>query len=204
MSAIAAVMSLVFGRVSLRWGKGPVLNFGAICFFMVAFPFVAFPDLERWTWPFLVGIYTLHGTGRATFEGTLKATFADYFGYEKEGAFANIILQNGLSSAIGYVLTLSLLCKEKSAYCIPYQDGKFHDVLTFEILILVFAIIAILGHWRASVLHRQDQQTAATISNTIIDTEQDVTVNLLENREEVSPSIDFDGRLTTMSARKDS
>ena len=40
---------------------------------------------------------------RATFEGTLKATFADYFSYEKEGAFANIILQNGLSGAIGYV-----------------------------------------------------------------------------------------------------
>ena len=40
---------------------------------------------------------------RATFEGTLKATFADYFSYEKEGAFANIILQNGLSGAVGYV-----------------------------------------------------------------------------------------------------
>jgi hypothetical protein len=42
--------------------------------------------------PWLVAIYSLHGMGRATFEGTLKATFADYFPQEKECAFANIIL----------------------------------------------------------------------------------------------------------------
>jgi hypothetical protein len=49
--------------------------------------------------------FSLFSMGRSTFEGTLKATFADYFSYEKEGAFANIILQNGLSGAIGYVCT---------------------------------------------------------------------------------------------------
>jgi hypothetical protein len=45
----------------------------------------------------------MQGIGRATFEGTLKATFADFFSYEKEGAFANIILQNGLAGAVGYI-----------------------------------------------------------------------------------------------------
>ena len=34
-----------------------------------------------------------HGMGRATFEGIVKATFADNFAYEKKGAFANIILK---------------------------------------------------------------------------------------------------------------
>ena len=101
----------------------------------------------------LVLIYTLHGTGRATFEGTLKATFADYFAYEKEGAFANIILQNGLSSAIGYVLTFSLLCSERSTYCVEFRNGTLHDVLSFELLVVAASILAILGYWRASTLY---------------------------------------------------
>ena len=71
----------------------------------VVLPFLIWPNAKDWGWSSLAMIYTLHGTGRATFEGTLKATFADYFAYEKEGAFANIILQNGLSGAIGYVCT---------------------------------------------------------------------------------------------------
>jgi MFS family permease len=106
VSGVAAVMSLLFGRVAPRTGKGPVLVLGALCFFGVVLPFIIFPDVsnaQHWGWPLLILIFTLHGTGRATFEGTLKATFADYFPYEKEGAFANIILQNGLSGAVGYV-----------------------------------------------------------------------------------------------------
>jgi MFS family permease len=53
----------------------------------------------------LIRLSSLQGIGRATFEGTLKATFADFFSYEKEGAFGNIILQNGLAGAIGYFCT---------------------------------------------------------------------------------------------------
>ena len=103
VSAVAAGMSLVFGRVSPRTGKGPILMLGAVCFFGVVFPFVIQPNAESYGWALLLLVYTCHGIGRATFEGTLKATFADYFPYEKEGAFANIILQNGLSGAIGYI-----------------------------------------------------------------------------------------------------
>ena len=102
-SAMAAAMSLLFGRVSPRIGRGPVLIFGACCFSGVVFPFLVKPQAQNWGWAALMIVYSLHGTGRATFEGTLKATFADYFSYEKEGAFANIILQNGLSGAVGYV-----------------------------------------------------------------------------------------------------
>jgi MFS family permease len=103
VSFVAAGMSLVFGKVSPRTGKGPILVVGACCFLGVVVPFLVFPNVEEWGWRLLTLVYTLQGTGRATFEGTLKATFADYFSYEKEGAFANIILQNGLSGAIGYV-----------------------------------------------------------------------------------------------------
>lgn len=103
VSAVAAGASLLFGRLAPITGKGPILIVGACCFFGVVFPFVVQPDAQKYGWTVLVMVYTLHGLGRATFEGTLKATFADYFAYEKEGAFANIILQSGLAGAIGYI-----------------------------------------------------------------------------------------------------
>jgi MFS family permease len=169
LSAVAAVMSLVFGRVTQTIGKGPILIFGALCFFAVVLPFLVVPNVERWGWFPLVVVYALHGTGRATFEGTLKATFADYFPYEKEGAFANIILQNGLSSAIGYILTFSLLCSEPSSYCVEYKDGKFHDVLTFELLVVASAAFAVLGFWRASSIHEVEARDDPTDATDLLD-----------------------------------
>ncbi|MGK3746046.1 MAG: MFS family permease [Bacillariaceae sp.] len=100
---VAAAMSLLFGRISIHIGKGPILIFGALCFGGVVLPFIVQPDAAKYGWATLIAVYSLHGTGRATFEGTLRATFADYFSYEKEGAFANIILQNGISSGVGYI-----------------------------------------------------------------------------------------------------
>ena len=100
---VAAGMSLLFGRISPIIGKGPILIFGALCFGGVVLPFIVQPDAREYGWTALIAVYAFHGTGRATFEGTLRATFADYFAYENEGAFANIILQNGIASGIGYI-----------------------------------------------------------------------------------------------------
>jgi MFS family permease len=110
VSAVAAGMSLIFARVAPVTGKGPILILGAGCFFGVVVPFVVQPNARMYGWTLLLLVYSLHGIGRATFEGTLKATFADYFAYEKEGAFANIILQNGLSGAIGYICKYRTVC----------------------------------------------------------------------------------------------
>jgi MFS family permease len=158
VAAVAAVMSLVLARVSQRYGKGPVLVGGALCFFGVVFPFVVQPNAMQWGWGGLIMVYTLQGMGRATFESTLKATFADYFSYEREGAFANIILQNGLSSAIGYILSFRLLCEKKSKYCIEFRDRSLHDVLSFELLVVMSVIFAIGGYWRASILYEREQE----------------------------------------------
>jgi MFS family permease len=149
---VAAICSLVFGHVSQRTGKGPVLVLGALCFGAVAFPFLIQPNLEEWTWRLLILVYAAQGMGRATFEGTLKAIFADYFSYEKEGAFANIILQNGLSSAAAYVLSFRLTCSTQSTYCIEYRDGSLHDIFSFGMLVVVTSLVAIVGYWRASVI----------------------------------------------------
>jgi MFS family permease len=99
-------------------------------------------------------VYSFQGIGRATFEGTLKAIFADYFPYEKEGAFANIILQNGLSSSLGYLLSFSLTCSNNfnSRYCVQYRDGSFHNLFMFGIIVVMASILAVIGYWRASVL----------------------------------------------------
>jgi hypothetical protein len=156
VSVVAATMSLVFGRATARVGKGPILTVGAACFSLVALPFVLLPNIERqWSPIMLVAVYTVHGIGRATFEGTLKATFADFFPHEKEGAFANIIVQNGLASAIGFVLSFNLTCRHKSAYCVAYNDGTLHNVLTFEWMIVVTAIFAVWGYWKADAMHSQ-------------------------------------------------
>lgn len=110
VSVVAAAMSLVFGKLgSSRSGSsggsnnGFILILGALCFGGVVLPFVVQPDAGHYGWASLLVVYSLHGTGRATFEGALRSTFADYFSYEKEGAFANIILQNGIASGIGYI-----------------------------------------------------------------------------------------------------
>jgi MFS family permease len=96
--------SLIFGKVPSE-GRGAILIGGAMSFLGVALPFAAVLDAREWGWKLLLLVYALQGIGRATFEGTLKATFADFFPHEKEGAFANIIVQTGPSSSIGYFCT---------------------------------------------------------------------------------------------------
>jgi MFS family permease len=166
VSCVAAICSVLFGYITTNTvRKGYVLIFGAICFMCVGGLFIIYPNVSeshQWNWLSLAGIYTLHGIGRSTFEGTLKSTFADYFAYEKEGAFANIILQNGLSSAFGFMLTFTLHCSKRQQeswgpYCIVNnKDGSVHDVLTFELLIVVTAILAIFGYRRAAAIRHEE------------------------------------------------
>jgi MFS family permease len=160
MSALAALMSLFFTKVTKTTGKGPILLVGALCFGFVALPFLIFPGIENWNWMALAFVYAMQGTGRSTFEGTLKATFADYFAYEKEGAFANIILQNGLASSLGYLMSFTLSCRHPNKYCVEYKDGSLHDMLSFELLIIVTALIAIVGYWRASLIYKVGERVS--------------------------------------------
>jgi len=159
----AAGCSLLFGRVASITGKGPILIAGGLSFLMVVLPFLIKPDAHAYNFDSLFFVYTMQGVGRATFEGTLKATFADFFSYEKEGAFGNIIIQNGLAGAIGYFLTFSLLCDEPSKYCIEYRNGSLHDVLTFELIVVCSAVIGVLGYVRAATIHRRE--TGMDVSN---------------------------------------
>jgi Major Facilitator Superfamily len=155
---VAAISSLLFGHLAPKIGNGPILSLGAVSFGAVAVPFLIQPNLEQWTWAMLLFIYSAEGVGRATFESTLKAVFADFFYYEKEGAFANIILQNGISSAIAYVMSFRLTCNNNATnvYCIEYRDSSHHDILVFGMMIILTSIAAILGYWRALHLFHSD------------------------------------------------
>ena len=82
-AGVAAISSLIFGKITHDYGKAPVMIFGYAAFIFVALPFIVRPDLTSWTWQLLLLVYTCQGIGRATFESAVKATFADLYPYEK-------------------------------------------------------------------------------------------------------------------------
>mmetsp|Transcript_25172 Transcript_25172/g.45357 ORF Transcript_25172/g.45357 Transcript_25172/m.45357 type:complete len:532 (+) Transcript_25172:44-1639(+) len=163
-STVAAVASLVFGRLEsthiscLHCGKEVIMSIGASSYLVIALIFFAFPDGSNWNRASLLSVYILLGVGRATFEGTLRAIFADFFPNEKEGAFANIILFSGTASTLGYALSVSgaLECEEVSKHCIEYSDNSIHNVLVMEIVIVAVAILSIPSFWRAVWMFRQE------------------------------------------------
>jgi MFS family permease len=89
-AGVAAVASVLFGRIAPIYGSTVILIIGTLSFFMISFLFVVNPNVhEGWDLGSLIFIYTLQGIGRATFEGSLKAQFAVIFSQEKEGAVSN-------------------------------------------------------------------------------------------------------------------
>lgn len=157
-SAVAAMCCLMFGFVSPSWiSKGPILITGSISFAMVAILFIIFPNLEQWGWIMLSGAYCFQGIGRASTEGALRAAFADFFPHEVEGAFANIILQNGIFTSLGFFLSYSVTCSNPGPYCVEFKEGGMHNVLVLEVAVVVSAVVAILGYWKASLLFQQEQ-----------------------------------------------
>lgn len=158
----AAVSSLVLSRCCRQ--KGISLAVGSISFLGVGLPFLLQPHAENdWSVVHLTMIYILHGIGRATFEGTLKAVFADWFPGAPDAAFTNITLQNGMASALGYFLTTRLSCQgntgdsfsshaSRTKYCVRYKDGTFHNVGVVALLIVGMSVAALLGYWRAAYI----------------------------------------------------
>ena len=162
-SLVAAAASLLFGtlqssrRGRLRCGKGAVLMIGASSYLVISLLFLFLLDWDQST---LLLIYTLLGVGRATYEGTLRAVFADYFPNDREGAFGNVILFTGTASTIGYVLSVTgaVECDAVSRYCLEYSDGSIHNVLVMECVIITTALIAVPSRWRAAWMFRNDRR----------------------------------------------
>lgn len=180
-SAVAALCCLVFGSQMLANYRGVVLILGAVSFVLVVLPFIVQPDFTQWNWIMLALIYCFQGMGRSTFEGALRAVFADYFPNEKEGSYANIILQNGAFTSLGFLLSYSVPCfgNGESSYCVEFShNGGRHNMLVLELAVVFMAVLSVLGFLRAQRLHRQELELHAESGS-----EQEV---FLDNLNEVS------------------
>jgi len=103
-SAIAAVLCQALGSVSQTTGKGPVLLLGAVCFALLG-ALSKCGDPTEWGWGALV-FYVCMGVGRAVYESTNKAIFAEYFpGPDKSpGVFANVMVFSTGAASAAFIL----------------------------------------------------------------------------------------------------
>eukprot|EP01065_Artemidia_motanka_P023906 TRINITY_DN2855_c0_g1_i1.p1 TRINITY_DN2855_c0_g1~~TRINITY_DN2855_c0_g1_i1.p1 ORF type:complete len:502 (+),score=143.52 TRINITY_DN2855_c0_g1_i1:59-1564(+) len=103
---VASLESMPFGKLQECLGtKVPLLIFGMLCFggFAGTFAIASDPVGDLGKWAVLPAMFCIFGTGRAVWEGPNKAVTADFFqGDDAQPAGANIVMQNGLTSALAY------------------------------------------------------------------------------------------------------
>eukprot|EP00928_Gymnodinium_smaydae_P078732 TRINITY_DN62821_c0_g1_i1.p1 TRINITY_DN62821_c0_g1~~TRINITY_DN62821_c0_g1_i1.p1 ORF type:complete len:463 (-),score=42.16 TRINITY_DN62821_c0_g1_i1:196-1518(-) len=134
LSGLAAILSKVCGLVSERIGKGPVVAIGAIAFLMLGICSKFVGEPSTWGWGVLV-FYMFMGIGRAVYESTNKAIFADMFpGAKSAGAFANVFVFNSGASTVAFIL------------------GATGTELPELYLLLFFGIVTVPGYALASWL----------------------------------------------------
>lgn len=143
-AATAALMARLFGYVGGKVGKIPVIIIGAACFGSIPLCLYLFRCCNGWGWSLLI-FYLLQGTGRAVYESTNRAVFADFFpGAKSEGAFANCMLQSSLAFATCFFLSSAL-----------QNQGKILEVIVLSLAALTPVSICV-----GVVLHRQKGQQA--------------------------------------------
>ena len=98
-----STQALPLGRAGERLGdQAPLVALGAGCFLAFGAANVLWRAPALGAWPALVPLAVCFGAGRSVWETNFKATFADYFPETKEAAFANVQLQSGVASTIGF------------------------------------------------------------------------------------------------------
>mmetsp|Transcript_27400 Transcript_27400/g.63285 ORF Transcript_27400/g.63285 Transcript_27400/m.63285 type:complete len:442 (-) Transcript_27400:140-1465(-) len=104
LSGLAALLSFLLGKVAARCGKSVILILGAISFLCLGIgsKFVGTP--AEWGWGVLL-FPCFQGIGRAVYESTNKAIFADFFpGPKSPGAFANVFVFGTGASTVAFIL----------------------------------------------------------------------------------------------------
>jgi len=100
VSLVAAVMQVPFGAAASRCGKLPVVLVGLAAFATLSYLVLVLElSVLESEHGLIVLLYVLQGLGRAYYEGTNKALYADSFPADNEAAFANLVLANGLTAA---------------------------------------------------------------------------------------------------------
>eukprot|EP00927_Polykrikos_kofoidii_P060040 TRINITY_DN55113_c0_g1_i1.p1 TRINITY_DN55113_c0_g1~~TRINITY_DN55113_c0_g1_i1.p1 ORF type:complete len:469 (+),score=61.87 TRINITY_DN55113_c0_g1_i1:181-1587(+) len=116
LSAFTVLVAAVVSRVlSYIGSKGAVLQIGGLCFMCIPLSMLlfipCFGDVvcdSGWGWG-IAALFALQGAGRAVYESTNRAVFADFFaGLQHDGAFANCTLQSSLAFALCFFLQAAL------------------------------------------------------------------------------------------------
>jgi len=139
----AALLASLFGSITVRVGKGPVMLLGAASFFCIPASFFALNRCGGWE-GWLIVLYVLQGVGRAVYESTSKGIFADFFPDDSVAAFANCMLQSSTAFALCFFLS---------------------DVLTgprLAEITMALAAVTPFGYLAATSLRRHQQQKSAT------------------------------------------
>merc|ERR1712086_230668 len=104
MGAVGTATVLTWPLLYLRqkFNVSLVMMIGAVCFMFVAVMSYALEPgaLRHVMWL----IYIVYGCGRAVWESTNKAVFAEFFPDDPQAAFANIVLQSGTASAAAFFI----------------------------------------------------------------------------------------------------
>jgi len=104
LSGIASLLSRALVPLTGRIGKGPVLALGACSFALSGILSASVGNPATWGWGAIV-FYVLVGIGRAVYESTNKAIFADFFpGDKSPGAFANVFVFSTGASCVAFIL----------------------------------------------------------------------------------------------------
>ena len=104
--ASAAMLALPLGRLGRSLGtQRPVVALGGACFGLFAVATLIFSREALGRWAAAVALAVVFGTGRATWEGNFKSSVADDFhDNTATAAFANVTVQSGLASTLGFFL----------------------------------------------------------------------------------------------------
>lgn len=121
-------------------GPASVIVLGGSCWALFALCFLISPlRAQLTTWATLVPLYIVYGMGRATWEGQFKAVWADFFPNDSKAAFANVIMQSGLSSSIGF-----------------FAFGHL-SAGTCGALALFFIVFGVVSYFWARAIHKREQ-----------------------------------------------
>jgi MFS family permease len=149
LSGIAAILSKLFGFLSQRYGKGPIVLLGALAFLSLGIFSKWVGEPAKWGWGTLV-FYAFMGIGRAVYESTNKAIFSDFFpGPKSPGAFANVFVFNSLSSTVAFIL------------------GACNVTLPELYLLIGFAALTFPGFVVASLLQKRANGTRVVEENAL-------------------------------------
>jgi len=158
-AGIAGLLSLpnALGLVKPEWKKYYMI-LGPCSFAMVGLlPLVVgFHTLGNWNG--IILIFVFQGLGRGVWESTNKAIFMEYFSDDLDGAGANLIVQNGGASALGFFVN-AYASASPTAKGACTTDGDCPAFAAEAWVVVLFSAEAIIGFLVASKLYKKKIKT---------------------------------------------